>query len=230
MSDALKPLILIVDDEPQIRRLLTVALEANGYEVLPAATGKEGLVLAAQHRPALMILDIGLPDLSGKEVLSRLREWSNVPVVILSVQNDEKGKVAALDAGADDYVTKPFNTEELLARLRVALRHAVKSEETTVFQAKNLVVDLATRHVTVNGNEVKLTATEYNLLRFLVRHAGKVLTHRQILQEVWGPGHENDTHYLRVYIAHLREKIEKDPEQPELILTELSVGYRLFQA
>lgn len=230
MSDALKPLILIVDDEPQIRRLLTVALEANGYEVLPAATGKEGLVLAAQHRPALMILDIGLPDLSGKEVLSRLREWSNVPVVILSVQNDEKGKVAALDAGADDYVTKPFNTEELLARLRVALRHAVKSEETTVFQAKNLVVDLATRHVTVNGKEVKLTATEYNLLRFLVRHAGKVLTHRQILQEVWGQGHENDTHYLRVYIAHLREKIEKDPEQPELILTELSVGYRLFQA
>lgn len=230
MSDALKPLILIVDDEPQIRRLLTVALEANGYEVLPAATGREGLVLAAQHRPALMILDIGLPDLSGKEVLSRLREWSNVPVVILSVQNDEKGKVAALDAGADDYVTKPFNTEELLARLRVALRHAVKPEETSVFQAKHLVVDLATRHVTVNGKEVKLTATEYNLLRFLVRHAGKVLTHRQILQEVWGPGHENDTHYLRVYIAHLREKIEKNPDQPELILTELSVGYRLFQA
>ena len=230
MSDALKPLILIVDDEPQIRRLLTVTLEANGYQVLCAATGKEGLVLAAQHRPALMILDIGLPDLSGKDVLCRLREWSNVPVVILSVQGDEKGKVAALDAGADDYVTKPFNTEELLARLRVALRHTVKQEETSVFQVKDLVVDLATRHVTVSGREIKLTATEYDLLRYLVRHAGKVLTHRQILREVWGPGHDNDTHYLRVYIAHLREKIEKNPEQPELILTELSVGYRLFQA
>jgi len=230
MTDSLKPLILIVDDEPQIRRLLTVTLEANGYQVLSAATGKEGLVLAAQHRPALMILDIGLPDLSGKEVLSRLREWSNLPVVILSVQSDEKGKVAALDAGADDYVTKPFNTEELLARLRVALRHTVKHEEASVFQVKDLVVDLATRHVTLSGKEIKLTATEYDLLRFLVRHAGKVLTHRQILREVWGPGHDNDTHYLRVYIAHLREKIEKNPEQPELILTELSVGYRLFQA
>ena len=230
MTDEPKPLILIVDDEPQIRRLLTVTLEANGYQVSLAATGKEGLVLAAQHRPALMILDIGLPDLSGKDVLSRFREWSNVPVIILSVQGDEKGKVAALDAGADDYVTKPFNTEELLARLRVALRHTVKQEETSVFQVKDLVVDLATRHVTVNGKEIKLTATEYELLRFLVRHAGKVLTHRQILREVWGPGHDNDTHYLRVYIAHLREKIEKNPEQPELILTELSVGYRLFQA
>jgi len=229
MTDPLKPLILIVDDEPQIRRLLTVTLEANGYKVLPAVTGQEGLILAAQHRPALIILDIGLPDLSGKDVLTRLREWSNVPVVILSVQSDEKGKVAALDAGADDYVTKPFNTEELLARLRVALRHTVKQDEASVFQVKDLVVDLATRHVTVNGKEIKLTATEYDLLRLLVRHAGKVLTHRQILREVWGPGHDNDTHYLRVYIAHLREKIEKNPEQPELILTELSVGYRLFQ-
>jgi two-component system, OmpR family, KDP operon response regulator KdpE len=230
MTDTQKPLILIIDDEPQIRRLLTVTLEANEYQVLPAVTGKEGLVLAAQHRPSLIILDIGLPDLSGKEVLTRLREWSNVPVVILSVQSDEKGKVAALDAGADDYVTKPFNTEELLARLRVALRHSIKQEEASVFQVKDLVVDLATRHITVNGKEIKLTATEYDLLRFLVRHAGKVVTHRQILREVWGPGHDNDTHYLRVYIAHLREKIEKNPEQPELILTELSVGYRLFQA
>jgi two-component system KDP operon response regulator KdpE len=197
---------------------------------LSAVTGNEGLVLAAQHRPALIVLDVGLPDLSGKDVLSRLREWSDVPVVILSVLSDERGKVAALDAGADDYVTKPFNTDELLARLRVALRHTVKQEENSVFQVKDLVVDLATRHVTVNGKEIKLTATEYDLLRFLVRHAGKVLTHRQILREVWGPGHDNDTHYLRVYIAHLREKIEKNPEQPELILTELSVGYRLFQA
>lgn len=229
MNDTPKSLILIVDDEPQIRRLLTVTLEANGYQVLPAVSGQEGLVLAAQHRPALIILDLGLPDQSGKEILVRLREWSNVPVVILSVESDEKGKVAALDAGADDYVTKPFDTDELLARLRVALRHAAKHEEASVFQVNDFVVDLATRHVTVTGKEIKLTATEYDLLRFLVRHAGKVVTHRQILREVWGPGHDDDTHYLRVYIAHLRQKIEANPEQPKLILTELNVGYRLFQ-
>jgi two-component system, OmpR family, KDP operon response regulator KdpE len=229
MNETPKPLILIVDDEPQIRRLLTVILEGNDYRVLSAATGQEGLVLAAQHRPALTILDLGLPDLSGQELLKRLREWNNAPVIILSVQGDEKGKVAALDAGADDYVTKPFNTDELLARLRVALRHAAKPEAPAVFQAKNLVVDLATRHVTMNGREIKLTTTEYGLLRLLVRHAGKVLTHRQILREVWGTGHDNDTHYLRVYVAHLREKIETNPEQPELILTELGVGYRFFQ-
>jgi two-component system KDP operon response regulator KdpE len=227
MSETLKPLVLVIDDEPQIRRLLAVALEANGYRVLPAATGQEGLVLAAQHRPAIVILDLGLPDLSGQEVLRRLREWSSVPVVILSVQDDEAGKVAALDGGADDYVTKPFNTSELLARLRVALRHAAKPEETTVFQSGDLVVDLPGRRVTVKGSEIKLTTTEYNLLRLLVRHAGKVLTHRQILREVWGPGHEEHTHYLRVYVAHLRDKIESAPSRPELILTEPGVGYRL---
>jgi len=221
-----KPLVLVVDDEPQIRRLLTVTLEANSYRVLLAASGQEGLVLAAQHRPALVVLDIGLPDLSGHEVLRRLREWSNVPVIMLSVQDDEKGKVAALDAGADDYVTKPFNTDELLARLRVALRRSTKTEEAAVVHAKNLVVDLATRRVTVSGREVKLSKIEYDLLRLLARHAGKVLTHRQILREVWGPGHENDTHYLRVFIAHLREKLETNPESPDLILTELGVGYR----
>lgn len=229
MSEMPKPLVLIVDDEPQIRRLLTVTLEANGYRVLSAVTGNEGLVLAAQHRPALIILDIGLPDLSGKVILNRLREWSNAPVIILSVLGDEKGKVDALDAGADDYITKPFNSDELLARLRVALRHSVKQDEPAVFQIKNLVVDLATRRVTVNGKEIKLTVTEYDLLRLLVRHAGKVLTHRQILREIWGTGHDDDTHYLRVYIAHLREKIEANPEQPELIFTELGVGYRFFQ-
>jgi two-component system KDP operon response regulator KdpE len=223
-----KPLILIVDDEPQIRRLLTVTLEANAYRVLAAASGQEGVVLAAQHRPALVILDLGLPDLSGQEVLRRLREWSHTPVIVLSVQDDEKGKVAALDAGADDYVTKPFNTDELLARLRVALRRSAKTEEAAVVNAKNLVVDLATRRVTVSGKEVKLSKIEYDLLRLLARHAGKVLTHRQILNEVWGPGHENDTHYLRVYIAHLREKLEANPESPELILTELGVGYRFL--
>ncbi len=228
MSEALKPLVLIVDDEPQIRRLLTVSLEANGYRVLSAASGQEGLVLAAQHQPALVVLDIGLPDLSGQEVLRRLREWSRAPVIVLSVRDDEKGKVAALDAGADDYVTKPFNTDELLARLRVALRHSMNKDEAAVVQVKNLVIDLATRRVTVGGREVKLSKTEYDLLRLLARHAGKVLTHRQILREVWGPGHEDDTHYLRVYIAHLREKIERDPESPELILTELGVGYRFL--
>ena len=227
MSDALKPLVLIVDDEPQIRRLLTVTLEANGYRVLPATTGNEGVVLAAQHRPDLVVLDLGLPDLSGQEVLRRLREWSRVPVVILSVQDDEAGKVAALDAGADDYVTKPFNTAELLARLRVAARHAAKPEEAAVFSAGNVVVDLSTRRVTVKGQEVKLTATEYNLLRLLVRHAGKVLTHHHILREVWGPGHDQDTHYLRVYMGHLREKLEADPAHPQLIITEPGVGYRL---
>jgi two-component system KDP operon response regulator KdpE len=217
-----------VDDEPQIRRLLTVTLEANAYRVLSAASGQEGLVLAAQHRPALVVLDIGLPDLSGQEVLRRLREWSNAPVIVLSVLDDEKGKVAALDAGADDYVTKPFNTDELLARLRVALRRSIRTEEAVVVRAKNLVVDLATRRVTVGGWEVKLSVIEYNLLRLLARHAGKVLTHRQILNAVWGAGHENDTHYLRVYIAHLREKLEGNPESPELILTELGVGYRFI--
>ena len=226
MNPSDKPLVLIVDDEPQIRRLLTVTLEASGYRVLAAICGQEALVLAAQHRPALVILDLGLPDVSGQEVLRRLREWSHAPVIVLSVQDDEKGKVAALDAGADDYVTKPFNTDELLARLRVALRRSTKTEEAAVIHAKNLVVDLATRRVTVSGKEVKLSKIEYELLRLLARHAGKVLTHRQILLEVWGPGHENDTHYLRVYIAHLREKLEANPESPELILTELGVGYR----
>jgi two-component system KDP operon response regulator KdpE len=228
MSEPDKPLVLIIDDEPQIRRLLTVTLEANAYRVLPAATGQEGLVLAAQHRPAVVILDLGLPDLSGQEVLRRLREWSETPVLILSVQDDEAGKVTALDAGADDYVTKPFNTSELLARLRVALRHASKQDDPAAFQAGHLLVDLATRRVTVNGRELKLSVTEYNLLRFLVRHAGKVLTHRQILREVWGPGHDDHTHYLRVYIAHLRDKIEPDPSHPELITTEPGVGYRLI--
>jgi two-component system KDP operon response regulator KdpE len=221
--------VLIVDDEPQIRRLLSVTLEANGHRVLSAATGQEGLVLAAQHRPAVVILDLGLPDLPGQEVLRRLREWSNTPVIILSVQDDESGKVAALDGGADDYVTKPFNTAELLARLRVALRHASKPDEAAVFQSGRLMVDLAARRVTLDGREVKLTVTEYNLLRLLVRHAGKVLTHRQILREVWGQGYEDHTHYLRVYIAHLREKIEADASRPQLITTEPGVGYRLIE-
>ena len=227
MSEPLKPMVLVVDDEPQIRRLLTVTLEANGFRILAAVNGNEALTLAAQHRPAIVVLDLGLPDLTGQEVLRRLREWSNVPVVILSVQDDEAGKVAALDAGADDYVTKPFNTAELLARLRVALRHAAKPEGDAVFQSGHLVVDLASRRVTVRGKEVSLTVTEYNLLRLLVKHAGKVITHRHLLTEVWGAGAVAQTHYLRVYVAHLREKLEADPAQPKLILTEPGVGYRL---
>jgi two-component system KDP operon response regulator KdpE len=230
MTEALKPLVLVVDDEPQIRRLLAVTLEANGYRVLPAATGQEGLVLAAQHHPAIVMLDLGLPDVSGQEVLRRLREWSSAPVVILSVQDDEAGKVAALDGGADDYVTKPFNSAELLARLRVALRHATKQEEDSVFQSGSLVVDLANRRVTIKGREAELTATEYNLLRLLVRHAGKVLTHRQLLREVWGVAAVEQTHYLRVYVARLREKLEPIPSEPKLIVTEPGVGYRLRPA
>jgi two-component system KDP operon response regulator KdpE len=219
---------LVIDDEPQIRRLLTISLEADGYRVTTANNGQEGLVLAAQHRPDVIVLDLGLPDLSGLEVLKRLREWTQTPIIMLTVQDAETDKIAALDNGADDYVTKPFTTGELLARLRAARRHADKSRpEEPVFQAGELVVDLVARRVTRKGQPVKLTATEYALLRLFIQHAGKVLTHRHILREVWGPTHENDTHYLRVYLAHLREKLEKNPSAPALLLTESGVGYRL---
>ena len=222
---------LVIDDEPQIRRLLTISLEAGGYRVITANSGQEGLVLAAQHRPEVIILDLGLPDLSGLEVLKRLREWTQTPVLMLPVQDAEADKIAALDAGADDYVTKPFNTGELLARLRAAPRHADKARaEEPVFQSGELVVDLVARRVTRKGQPVKLTATEYALLRLFIQHAGKVLTHRQILREVWGPTHEAHTHYLRVYLAHLREKLEKNPASPALLLTESGVGYRLRPA
>ena len=222
-------LALVIDDEPQIRRLLTISLEADAYRVLTAATGNEGLVLAAQHRPEIILLDLGLPDLGGLEVLQRLREWTPTPVVILTVQDAEAEKVAALDGGADDYVTKPFNTGELLARLRAARRHSDKSRPAEpVFQCGDLAVDLVARRVTRKGQPVKLTATEYALLRLFIQHAGKVLTHRQILREVWGPPHEEHTHYLRVYLAHLREKLEKNPANPTLLLTESGVGYRLI--
>lgn len=219
---------LVIDDEPQIRRLLTISLEAGGYRVITANSGQEGLVLAAQHRPEVILLDLGLPDLSGLEVLKRLREWTQTPVLILTVQDAEADKIAALDAGADDYVTKPFNTGELLARLRAARRHADQGRaEEPVFQSGDLVVDLVARCVTRKGHPVKLTATEYALLRLFIQHAGKVLTHRQILREVWGPTHETHTHYLRVYLAHLREKLEKNPAAPTLLITESGVGYRL---
>ena len=210
-----------------MRRLLRVCLEANGYRVLEAATGTEGIAEAAQHPPDVVILDLGLPDMEGVAVLKRLREWSRVPVVVLSVRDREEDKIAALDNGADDYVTKPFSSGELLARLRVAQRHAAPSSETTVFRSGQLEVDLAARVVKLKSREVKLTATEYSLLRLFVQHAGKVLTHRQILREVWGPNYVEQTHYLRVYLAHLREKLEANPAQPELLITEPGVGYRL---
>jgi two-component system KDP operon response regulator KdpE len=225
---ALKPKALVIDDEPQIRRLLRVCLEANGYQVLEAATGQEGLAEAAQRTPDVVILDLGLPDMDGVAVLKRLREWSRVPVVVLSVRDREVDKIAALDNGADDYVTKPFGAGELLARLRVAQRHALPLADSAAFRTGDLEVDLSARVVKLKGLEVKLTATEYSLLRLFVQHAGKVLTHQHILKEVWGPNAIHQTHYLRVYIAHLRDKLEANPAAPRLIATEPGVGYRLM--
>jgi len=226
-TPALKPIALVIEDEVQIRRLLRACLEGNGYRVLEAATGQEGVSTAAQHPPDIVILDLGLPDMEGVAVLKRLREWSRVPVVVLSVRDREEDKIAALDNGADDYVTKPFSAGELLARLRVAQRHSQPSPDVSVYQFGAVEVDLSSRIVRRKGNEVKLTATEYSLLRLLVKNAGRVLTHRQILREVWGPAYGEQTHYLRVYIAHLREKLESDASKPALILTEAGVGYRL---
>ena len=219
--------VLIIDDEVQIRRLLRVTLEANGYRVLEAASGPDGLAEAAQRNPGVIILDLGLPGMDGLTVLKRLREWSRAPVLVLSVQEGEADKVSALDNGADDYMTKPFSTAELLARLRVVQRHAQPEADNAVFHSGDLEMDLAARKVTVRGQEIKVTPTEYSFLRLLARNAGKVVTHRQILKEVWGPAYGEQTHYLRVYVAHLRDKIEADPARPELLLTEPGVGYRL---
>ncbi len=219
---------LVVDDEIQLRRLLRLNLEGAGYKVFEAPSGQEGLAEAAQRRPDVVILDLGLPDMEGLTVLKRLREWSRVPVIVLTVRDREADKIAALDLGADDYVTKPFSTGELLARLRAAQRHAQPTAEASVFRSGNLEVDLIKRVVTVKNAEVKLTATEYALLRFFVQHAGKVLTQKHIMREVWGPNYEGQTHYLRVYMSHLREKLEADPAKPELFITEPGIGYRLM--
>lgn len=221
------PQVLIVDDELQIRRFLRVSLEANGYHIHEADNGQDAINKTAQLRPDLVILDMGLPDMDGMEVLSRLREWTKIPVIILSVRDADRDKIAALDAGADDYLTKPFSTDELLARMRVAQRHAQPQEQTAVFTLGNVQVDFSRRIVTRNGEPVKLTPTEYALLRLLIQHAGKVLTHRQILKEVWGSEYVDELHYLRVYFAQLRQKLEDDPTLPKLILTEPGVGYRL---
>jgi len=221
--------VLVIDDEPQMRRLLRVTLEANGYHVFDAETGQEGIEQAAQRLPDIILLDLGLPDLDGGAVLKRIREWSRAPVIILTVRDRESDKIAVLDAGADDYVTKPFSPGELLARIRVVLRRAQPESETAVFRSGPLEVDLAGRVVKVNGKEVRLTATEYSLLRLFVQHAGKVLTHRQILREVWGPNYTEQTHYLRVYMTHLREKLEANPAKPEMFVTEAGIGYRLLE-
>ena len=225
----LSTVALVIDDEPQIRRLLRVTLEANGYQVFDAATGADGIVQAAQRRPEVVLLDLGLPDLDGVTVLKRLREWSKVPVIILSVRDRESDKIAALDAGANDYVTKPFSPGELLARLRAAMRQVQPQGADAIFRNGDLEVDLAAHVVRLKGKEVKLTATEYSLLRLFVTHVGKVLTHRQILREVWGANYETQSHYLRVYMAHLREKLEVNPAEPEMFITDSGVGYRLVE-
>lgn len=220
--------VLVIDDEVQIRRLLRFTLEEASYSMREAETGQGGLSEAAHRRPDAVILDLGLPDMPGVDVLRRLREWSPVPVLILSVFGQEKNKIAALDAGADDYLTKPFGSGELLARLRVLLRRVKSTEETAPAQFGPVTVDLEKRLVTMEGHPVKLTAREYSLLRMFVIHRGKVLTHRQILLELWGPNAEGQTHYLRIYMMRLRQKLEVDPDQPRFFQTESGVGYRLL--
>jgi two-component system, OmpR family, KDP operon response regulator KdpE len=219
--------VLVVDDERAIRRFLRVSLSAHGHKVFEAESGQEGLVLATADRPDVIILDLGLPDLDGVEVTKRLREWTQTPIIILSVRDQEEAKVAALDAGADDYLTKPFGVGELLARIRVAIRHATRSPDEPVFTTGDLKVDLARRLVTVAGREISLTPTEYDLLKALVAHAGTVVTRHQLLVQVWGAAYEQDAHLLQVNVSNLRRKLEPDPARPRFIQTEPGVGYRL---
>jgi two-component system KDP operon response regulator KdpE len=224
------PHILVIDDEPQILRALRTILSARQYRVSTANRGEEGLALAAAESPDLVILDMSLPDMDGLEVCRQLREWSQVPIVILSVRDSERDKVAALDHGADDYLTKPFGIEELLARIRVALRHSVQaggSKQTTI-KAGSVAIDLVQHIVTCQGSEVKLTATEYNLLAYLASHAGRVLTHQMILSHVWDAAYADRVEYLRVYMRQLRKKLEADPDHPLFLITEPGVGYRFM--
>ncbi len=226
-----RPRILVVDDEAAIRRFLKTGLGSEGYDIVEAETGAAAIDLAVKEKPDLVILDLGLPDQDGIEVLQQLRRTSLVPVVVLSVRNDEKGKVAALDLGADDYVTKPFGMSELIARVRAALRHRLQQQgEAPIFRSGDLAVDLVRRVVTLGAKEIKLSAKEYDLLRVLVMHAGKVLTHQFLLREVWGPAHTEDIQYLRVYVRTLREKLGEEPTRPRYLLTETGVGYRLKAA
>ena len=218
----------MIDDEMQIRRLLEITLESNGFKVESAESAREGLRIAANHPPDLVILDLGLPDESGHQVLKKLREWYTKPVIILSVQSSEEDIVTALDNGANDYLVKPFRTGELLARIRSALRTKASEENDPVVDAGELQIDLAARTVKKKNEQVRLTATEYKLISLLAQHEGKVLTHQYLLREVWGPGYINQSQYLRVFIAQLRKKIETDPNHPEYILTESGVGYRFI--
>ncbi|QSV46051.1 response regulator [Geobacter benzoatilyticus] len=222
--------LLVIDDEAAIRRFLHSALSSEEFSLHEAATGHAGLSAAAAFRPDVILLDLGLPDLDGIDVIRRIREWSQVPIIILSVRERESDKVAALDAGADDYLSKPFGVGELLARIRASLRRAATSESEPVFASGDLLVDLNLRRVILDGTEIQLTPTEYDLLRLLISHAGKVLTHSQILRQIWGIAHHEQPHVLRVTISNLRKKIERDPSRPKFIITEPGVGYRLKTA
>lgn len=220
--------VLLVEDEAPMRRFLRVALEGQDYRLLEAETAREGLSLAASHQPDLALMDLGLPDMDGLELTKRLREWSKLPIIVLSARGQERDKIEALDAGADDYLTKPFSTGELLARMRVALRHRPQGAEAEpIFRTAEWEVDFARREVTARGIRVHLTPNEFKLLAVLARHAGRVLTHRQLLREVWGPTQAAQPHYLRVYMAQLRHKLEADPARPKHLITESGVGYRL---
>lgn len=222
--------ILVIEDEPQMQKFLGASLESEGYRTLEATTGKEGLSLARTHNPDLVLLDLGLPDTDGMEVTKGLREFSTKPIIVISARGQEEDKVRALDVGADDYLTKPFGTSELMARIRVALRHSSRSKEEStepLLRIGDLEIDLDRRRVLSKGEEVHLTPNEYKLFAYLMKHAGKVLTHRQLLKEVWGAAHASQTHYLRVYMVQLRHKLEADAARPRYLVTEPGVGYRL---
>lgn len=224
------PKILLIEDEQEIRKFLRVSLLGHGYRLVESGTGRDGVMQAASQQPDMVILDLGLPDIDGMDVIRQIREWSHMPIIILSARGQENQKVDALDAGADDYLTKPFSVGELVARIRVALRHAAQGAGESgdpVFTLGDLRVDLARRQVFIGDQEIHLTPIEYRLLTTLTKHAGKVITHRQLLKEVWGPDSVYETHYLRVYMAQLRRKIETDPARPQFLLTEPGVGYRL---
>ena len=224
----LRPTILIVEDEPEIRRFLRFSLGAEGYRVVESSTGRRGTIDAGTHKPDVAIVDFGLPDVDGVEVVRHIREWSPMPIIILSARSQERTKIEAFGAGADDYVTKPFGISELLARIRVALRHAVRSGSGgDVLRFENATVDLDKRTAFRDGQPIHLTPIEFRLIAALARHVDKVVTHRQLLAEVWGPAHERDTHYLRIYMKQLRDKLEADPVRPKHLITEIGVGYRL---
>ncbi len=224
------PVVLVVEDEADMRTLARIALAAHGYRAIEARTAAEGIRLAAKHRPDLVLLDLGLPDADGSEVTRRIREWSTVPILVISARGSEAAKVKALDEGADDFMTKPFGAAEMMARIRVALRNASRSKADpigVVQIGEDIRVDLPRHWVTVRGQQVHLTRIEFNLLAKLIQHAGMVLTHRDLLEAVWGPGHEGETQYLRVYMTHLRHKLERKPAHPKYLMTEVGIGYRL---